>query len=148
VSSLLALLLALALLAPPTSRVDLVGADGAAATVRVEVADEPAEWERGLMFRTELAEDAGMLFVFPSDVAYAFWMQNTPIPLSIAFIGADGHLLDRQDMAPSSTDLHFSAAPYRYALEVNQGFFVRHGLKVGDRALLWDTRSRLVLIDR
>jgi uncharacterized membrane protein (UPF0127 family) len=144
----LALLLALALLAPPTSRVDLVGADGTTARVRVEIADKPAEWERGLMFRTELAEDAGMLFVFPSDVDYAFWMQNTPIGLSIAFIGAGGRILDLQDMAASSTDLHFPAAPYRYALEVNRGYFARHGLNVGDRAELWQTRSRLVLVDR
>ena len=145
---MLALLLALTLLAPPTARVDLFGADGAAAAVRVEIADEPAEWERGLMFRTELAEDAGMLFVFPSDVDYAFWMQNTPIALSIAFIGPDGRILDLQDMAPESTDLHVPAAPYRYALEVNQGYFARHGLRVGDRAELWQTRTRLALVDR
>jgi uncharacterized membrane protein (UPF0127 family) len=148
VSSLLALVLALALLAPPTSRVDLLGADGGAASLRVEVADEPAEWSRGLMFRTELAEDAGMLFVFPSDVDYPFWMQNTPIPLSIAFIDADGRIVDIQDMAPESADLHVPAAPYRYALEANQGYFARHRIAVGDRALLWETRSRLVLIDR
>src|SRR5437870_10989922 len=106
------------------SRVDLVGVDGVSASVRVEVADEPAEWERGLMFRTELAEDAGMLFVFPGDVDYAFWMQNTLIPLSIAFIAADGRIVDLQDMQPRSTELHVPAARYRYALEVNQGYFV------------------------
>jgi uncharacterized membrane protein (UPF0127 family) len=144
----LALVLALALLAQPVSRVDLVGADGASASVRVEVADEPAEWSRGLMFRPELAEDAGMLFAFPADVEYAFWMKDTQIALSIAFIAADGQIVDLQDMEPQSTELHVPAAPYRYALEVNQGFFARHGLKVGDRALLWDTRSRLALIDR
>jgi uncharacterized membrane protein (UPF0127 family) len=144
----LALVLALALLAQPVSRVGLVGADGASATVRVEVADEPAEWGRGLMYRPALAEDAGMLFVFPSDVDYPFWMQNTPIALSIAFVAADGEIVDLQDMEPDSTELHVPAAPYRYALEVNRGYFARHGLKVGDRARLWDTRSRLALVAR
>jgi uncharacterized protein len=144
----LALVLALALLAQPVSRVSLVGADGTATIVRVEIADEPFEWSRGLMLRPALAEDAGLLFVFPGDVDYPFWMRDTPIPLSIAFIAADGQIVDLQDMAPGSTDLHVPAAPYRYALEVNQGYFARHGLTVGDRALLFDTRSRLVLIDR
>ena len=115
--------------------------------MRVEVADEPSEWTTGLMGRTALAEDAGMLFVFPSDVSYAFWMQDTPIPLSIAFFGADGRVLDRQDMAANSTDFHYPAGPYRYALEVNQGFFARHGIDVGDRAVLFRTRS-LAAADR
>jgi uncharacterized membrane protein (UPF0127 family) len=148
VSSFLALILAAALLVQPVSRVDLLAADGASASVRVEVADEPAEWSRGLMNRTEMVEDVGMLFVFPADVDYAFWMQDTPLPLSIAFIAADGRIVDLQDMAPLSTDLHVPAGPYRYALEVNQGYFARHSLRAGDRAVLWETRSRLVVIDR
>jgi len=148
VSNLLGLVLAVATLALPLSRVELVGAGGATASLRVEVADEPAEWARGLMFRTELAEDDGMLFAFPGDVTSSFWMQNTPLPLSIAFIAADGRILDLQDMEPLSTDLHAPPAPYRYALEVNQGYFARHALAVGDRAILFETRSHLALVDR
>jgi uncharacterized membrane protein (UPF0127 family) len=148
VSGLLAIVMAVAALAMPLSRVELVGAGGATASLRVEVADEPAEWERGLMGRASLGEDEGMLFVFPSDVGYPFWMQNTPLPLSIAFIAADGRMVDLQDMEPLSTDLHFPAANYRYALEVNRGYFVRHGLAVGDRAVVFETRSLLALVDR
>jgi len=136
VSNLLGLVLAVATLALPLSRVELVGAGGATASLRVEVADEPAEWARGLMFRTELAEDDGMLFAFPTDVGYPFWMQNTPLPLSIAFIAADGRILEIQDMQPQTTDFHTPAQRYRSALEVNQGYFARNGVKPGDRAEL------------
>jgi uncharacterized membrane protein (UPF0127 family) len=133
----------------PVPRVDLVSADGHVSTVRVEVADEPGLWERGLMFRSEMAEDAGMVFVFPNDVTFGFWMQNTPLPLSIAWIAADGRIVDIQDMQPQSTDVHSPPAPYRFALEVNQGYFARHGVQTGDRMLaLWETRARLLLIDR
>ena len=135
-SNLLGLVLAVATLALPLSRVELVGAGGATASLRVEVADEPAEWARGLMFRTELAEDDGMLFAFPTDVGYPFWMQNTPLPLSIAFIAADGRILEIQDMQPQTTDFHTPAQRYRSALEVNQGYFARGGVKAGDRAEL------------
>lgn len=69
-----------------------------------------------------------MLFVFQQDQGGAFWMKNTLIPLSIAFIAADGSIVDIQDMQPLSEDLHRPSRPYRYALEVNQGFFRDNGL--------------------
>lgn len=142
---LLALLL---LLAQETSRLELVAASGQVVPLRVEVADEPAEWSLGLMHRTELETDAGMLFVFATDVEHSFWMQNTHIPLSIAFIAADGRILGLRDMQPRTTDLHPPPGPYRYALEVNQGFFTRNGIAVGDRVQLWVSRTRLALIHR
>ena len=104
--------------------------------MRVEVADNPAAWERGLMFRTSMPEDAGMLFVFQTDVSYGFWMQNTLIPLSVAFIADDGRIVDILDMQPQTEDVHQPSGSYRYALEANQGFFERAGLKVGDRVEL------------
>ncbi|KKM61697.1 hypothetical protein LCGC14_1529160, partial [marine sediment metagenome] len=96
---------------------------------------------RGLMDREELPEDGGMLFVFLGDTQAAFWMKDTLIPLSIAFIAADGTILDVQDMEPLSEDAHRPPEPYRYALEVNQGWFREHGLGRGDRVEIPDSGS-------
>jgi uncharacterized protein len=106
--------------------------------VRVEIADDPAEQERGLMYRTALAEDRGMLFVFDREQRLAFWMKNTLIPLSIAYIDSEKRIVDIQDMKPLDDDPpnYVSAKPARYALEVNQGFFEKRGVKVGDKVKL------------
>jgi uncharacterized protein len=106
--------------------------------VRVEIADSPDEQERGLMDRTALAEGRGMLFVFPDEEVRSFWMKNTLIPLSIAYMDSEGRIVDLQDMKPlDDEEPHYvSAEPAQYALEVNQGFFEEHGVKVGDRAEL------------
>ncbi len=106
--------------------------------VRVEIADEPDEQAKGLMDRTALGDDRGMLFVFPSEEDRSFWMKNTLIPLSIAYIDAEGRIVDIQDMKALDDDPphYVSAKPARYALEVNKGFFDERGVKVGDRAEL------------
>jgi len=88
---------------------------------------------RGLMFREAMPEESGMLFVFGRETKTGFWMKDTKIPLSIAFIASDGLILETQDMEPLSEELHTPARAYRYALEVNQGWFERHGLGAGDR---------------
>jgi hypothetical protein len=77
-----------------------------------------------------------MLFVYPDERVLSFWMKNTLIPLSIAFIASDGRIVDLQDMKPLDDDPphYVSAEPARYALEVNKGYFEKHGIKVGDRA--------------
>ena len=100
--------------------------------VKVEIADDPAERQRGLMERTALAENAGMLFVFNREQQLSFFMRNTLIPLSIAYIDGGGRIVDIQDMQPLDVTPHPSSAPARYALEVNQGFFREHGVEVGD----------------
>ena len=74
-----------------------------------------------------------MLFIFSGDTEAGFWMKDTLIPLSIAFIAADGTILDVQEMEPLSEDKHRPPAPYRYALEVNQGWFEERGFGTGDR---------------
>jgi uncharacterized membrane protein (UPF0127 family) len=102
----------------------------------VEIADDPAEQQRGLMERTELAENAGMLFVFEQEQQRSFWMKDTLIPLSIAYIDSGGRIIDIQDMEPLDTTPHPSAEPAQYALEVNQGFYEEHGIEVGDTAEL------------
>jgi uncharacterized protein len=106
--------------------------------VRVEIADNAFERARGLMFRTALAENRGMLFVHEAEQKLSFWMKNTRIPLSIAFIDSEGRIVDIQDMRPLDDDPphYVSAKPAQYALEVNQGFFEERGVKVGDRAEL------------
>ena len=102
--------------------------------VKVEIADSDAERQRGLMERTALGENRGMLFVFESEQRLSFWMKNTLIPLSVAYLDSEGRIVDIQDMQPLDETSHPSAAPARYALEVNQGFFEEHGIEVGDTA--------------
>lgn len=99
--------------------------------LRAEVASTPAQLSRGLMYRRKVGTDAGMLFVYEQEETLSFWMKNTFVPLSIAFIDADHRIVDVQDMAPQTTSPHRSAARARYALEVNRGWFERHGVGVG-----------------
>jgi uncharacterized protein len=106
--------------------------------VRVEVADDLAEQAKGLMDRTTLGENRGMLFVFPEERELSFWMKNTLIPLSIAFIDSESRIIDIQDMkALDDEPPHYvSAEPAQYALEVNQGFLEERGVRVGNRVEL------------
>ena len=122
-----------------SARVALTRTTGAALTIDVELADTPVRRSRGLMFRTVLAADDGMLFVWPSVTSGGFWMQNTFVPLSIAFIDSDGVIIDIQDMEPETTTLHHPPSPYRWALEVNQGWFAARGIAVGQRVELTGT---------
>jgi uncharacterized protein len=119
----------------------ITGSIGERSEVEVEIADDQAEQRRGLMERTELAEDAGMLFVFDREEPRSFWMRNTLIPLSIAYIASDGRIVDIQDMQPLDETSHPSAAPAQYALEVNQGFFAERGIEVGNEVEIPDLRD-------
>ena len=101
--------------------------------ITVETADTQEAQEKGLMGRESLDEDRGMLFVYDRDSRKSFWMKNTKIPLSIAYIGADGTIREIYDMEPLSTRTVDSRYSVRYALEVNQGAFQRHGIKTGDK---------------
>ena len=106
--------------------------------VRVEVADDPAERAKGLMYRKALGKNRGMLFIYPEEQELSFWMKNTLIPLSIAFMDSERRIIDIQDMKPlDDRPPHYvSSEPAQYALEVNQGFFKKRGVKVGDRVEL------------
>ena len=116
-----------------TATIAVNDGDGGRAELTVELARTGAERGRGLMLREHLPEDAGMLFVFPGDTRGGFWMKDTLIPLSIAFIAVDGTIQEIRDMEPLSTILHQPREPYQYALEVNQGWFGRQGFETGDR---------------
>ncbi|MEX2080783.1 MAG: DUF192 domain-containing protein [Dehalococcoidia bacterium] len=109
-------------------RLELTGEDGAGATVDVELVRTPEERRVGLMFRESLPEDRGMLFLFPGDHSTGFWMLDTPLPLDIAYIAADGTVLEVNEGVPFNTTIIQPQGPYRYTLEVNQGWFERHGL--------------------
>jgi len=102
-------------------------------TLEVEVVREPEERALGLMFRERLAPDSGMLFIFDSLDILRFWMKNTLIPLDIAFADEDGVIVDIQRMAALDTTTGYtSAAPARYAVEANLGWFAAGGTRVGD----------------
>ncbi|MDQ3864602.1 MAG: DUF192 domain-containing protein [Actinomycetota bacterium] len=120
----------------PTVTIDVSG--GEKVRVWVEIADDPYERARGLMYRRSLGENRGMLFVYPRERELSFWMKNTFIPLSIAFIDSERRIIDIQDMRPLDDQPpgYDSAEPAKYALEVNQGFFEKSGVKVGDRVEL------------
>ena len=91
-----------------------------------EVASTDASRERGLMFRTRLGTDQGMLFVFPETGRVRMWMKNTLIPLSVAFIDEQGSIINVEDMAPATLVPHGASQPARYALEMAQGWFDLH----------------------
>lgn len=104
--------------------VTLHGPDGEARSFAVEVAADGASRQRGLMGRTDLPAGTGMLFVFPADTTGAFWMKDTLVPLSIAFVDVDGRVVTVRDMQPCDADpcpRYHADGPYRFALEVPQG---------------------------
>ena len=101
--------------------------------IRAEVASTPMQRQIGLMMRRDLAQHEGMLFVFPEPATQCFWMRNTPLPLSIAFLRDDGSIVNILDMAPHSEANHCSGEPVRYALEMHQGWFAKRGIKPGTK---------------
>ena len=101
--------------------------------IQAEVAQTPVQQATGMMFRRTLGANEGMLFVNQEAGQRCFFMRNTLLPLSIAFIADDGSIVNLADMAPRSEQSHCSAQPVRYALEMNQGWFKKRGFKPGDK---------------
>ncbi len=99
----------------------------------VELAITIAQRAYGLMYRKQLPENSGMFFLYDRETDGSFWMQNTYIPLSIAFFDADGKIIYITDMEPLTTDSHGPGKPFKAALEVNKGWFERNNVTVGDR---------------
>lgn len=116
------------------SRLEVQKLKVGAETILVEIAAKPEDREKGLMGRTALPENAGMLFVFEYEHELSFWMRNTELPLSIAFIDKNMKIVDIQKMKPWDDSSYESKAPAMYALEMNNGWFEKHKVKVGDRA--------------
>jgi len=107
-------------------------AGGVPVEVTVEIAATDDERALGLMHRRELPDGTGMLFVFDRDQQLSFWMKDTLIPLSIAFIASDGRIIEIRDMQPQDLSAVRSSRSVRYALEVPQGWFNRAGVQPGD----------------
>ena len=99
--------------------------------IEAQVAYTPAQREIGLMFRQDMATHEGMLFVFEQPQKQCFWMKNTLLPLTAAFVEEDGTIVNLADMKPQSTESHCSDKPVRFVLEMNQGWFAKRGLKKG-----------------
>ena len=99
--------------------------------IRAELAQTPEQRSTGLMFRQSMATNDGMLFAFEAPGQQCFWMKNTLLPLSVAFIGDDGSVVNIEQMKPQTLDSHCSAKPVRYVLEMNEGWFAKRGIKPG-----------------
>ncbi len=101
--------------------------------IQAQVAATPEQRATGLMHRTEMPTNEGMLFVFEQPAGQCFWMKNTLLPLTAAFVADDGTIVNLADMQPQSLDSHCSAKPVRYVLEMHQGWFARRGIGPGFR---------------
>ena len=101
--------------------------------IHAQVASTPEQRATGLMFRSEMPANEGMLFVFEESAGQCFWMKNTLLPLTAAFVADDGTIVNLADMQPQSLDSHCSAKPVRYVLEMHQGWFAKRGIGPGFR---------------
>lgn len=101
--------------------------------IDTQVAQTPEQRATGLMYRRQMPQHEGMLFVFEQPSVQCFWMKNTLLPLTAAFVADDGTIVNLADMKPQTTDSHCSDKPVRYVLEMNQGWFARKGIKPGFR---------------
>lgn len=103
--------------------------------IDAQVARTPEQRATGLMYRKEMPQYEGMLFVFEQPSGLCFWMKNTLIPLTAAFVADDGTVVNLADMKPQTTDSHCALRPVRYVLEMNQGWFAKRGLKAGSKLM-------------
>ena len=101
--------------------------------LQVQLAQTPEQQQIGLMFRKTMGTNEGMLFVFDEPRQQCFWMKNTLLPLSIAFIADDGSVVNIDDMKPQTLDSHCSTKPVRYVLEMNVGWYDKRGIKAGSK---------------
>jgi uncharacterized membrane protein (UPF0127 family) len=115
---------------PPQPTIKLTGGIH---LIHAEVAANNETMTRGLMFRERLAPNHGMIFLYRDKSKLCMWMRNTLIPLSVAFIDDDGGIVNIEDMQPKTENTHCAAKPVRFALEMEQGWFAKRGLKPGSK---------------
>jgi uncharacterized protein len=115
----------------PQTRLPRVTLTASIHQIDSQVASTPEQRVTGLMFRKDMPVNEGMLFVFEQPTTQCFWMKNTLLPLTAAFVADDGTIVNLADMKPQTTDSHCSTKPVRYVLEMNQGWFAKRGLKAG-----------------
>ena len=99
--------------------------------IDAQIAQTPEQRQIGLMFRKDMPAHEGMLFIFEEPQKLCFWMKNTLLPLTAAFVADDGTIVNLADMKPQSTDSHCSSKPVRFVLEMHQGWFDKHGVQAG-----------------
>jgi len=117
----------------PQPRLDTVQLTVGMHVIKAELAVTPTQQAVGMMMRTEMGANEGMLFVNSDSSRRCFWMRNTLLPLSIAFISEDGSIVNIVEMQPRSEESHCSTHPVRYALEMNKGWFAKRGLQAGSK---------------
>ena len=136
-SAALALLLALSPLVPSAQegpqKLPAIQLGAGMHLIQAQVASTPEQRATGLMFRADMPANEGMLFVFEEPAGQCFWMKNTLLPLTAAFVADDGTIVNLADMKPKTLDSHCSAKPVRYVLEMHQGWFAKRGIKPGTR---------------
>ena len=101
--------------------------------ITAQVAATPEQRQIGLMLRTDMPQQEGMIFLFEQSSQQCFWMKNTLLPLTAAFVANDGRIVNLVDMKPQTLDAHCSQEPVRYVLEMNQGWFAKKGIKSGSK---------------
>ncbi|MEI6545374.1 MAG: DUF192 domain-containing protein [Burkholderiales bacterium] len=117
----------------PNARLEQIDIKAGMHLIKAEVAADSPTRTRGLMMREKLGPNEGMIFVFPDKAGHCFWMRNTLVALSIAFLDDDGTVTNIEDMKPQTEDSHCPVRAVRYALEMEQGWFARRGVKAGAR---------------
>ena len=101
--------------------------------IDAQIAGTPEQRQTGLMLRKDMPQHEGMIFVFDQPAKQCFWMKNTLIPLSAAFVSDDGVIVNIEEMKPLALDSHCSVQPVRYVLEMNKGWFAKRGIKAGSK---------------
>jgi len=117
----------------PQTGLPMVSIQAGMHLIQAQVAATPDQRSTGLMHRREMPTNEGMLFVFDMPAGQCFWMKNTLLPLTAAFVADDGTIVNLADMKPQTLDSHCSTKPVRYVLEMNQGWFAKRGIKAGQR---------------
>ena len=117
----------------PQGRLQTIELTAGMHVIRAELAITPIQQQTGMMFRRSMGSNEAMLFVNDEADKRCFWMRNTLLPLSVAFIADDGSIVNVADMTPRSDESHCSDKPVRYALEMNLGWFAKRGLKAGSK---------------
>lgn len=115
----------------PMAKLPVVELSAGMYLIKAEVASTEEQQRQGLMFRRSMGKNEGMLFVYPVPVSLCMWMKNTNIPLSVAFVDANGKIINIEDMKPHTTTNHCGKGPLRFALEMNQGWFKEKNIRPG-----------------
>jgi uncharacterized membrane protein (UPF0127 family) len=138
VRSILALLVSAACLvttAQSAQNLPVIPLSLGSGALEVQVASDQSQRAQGLMHRTAMPANQGMLFAYPAPAYFCMWMKNTKIPLSVAFIDAQGKVINIADMVPQTETNHCTERNATYALEVNRGWFTRHGVTAGSQII-------------